>query len=742
MLKNASIRTKLTLVAIIPTIALVIASILAVISINTGFNDMHERIVEQNYQAISLVLNADRDMYQAMLALQLMDKPDATADEIAANQEDLQSNLSDVRSRITQAEEKFPVDDKYWSVHRDKNNQLIYDYFNEFNQAFEKWEKEISLPADGQHDETGTASFADARETLNLIGEMLDTMTEEIVHLNENNKNLNIAGMLGLNALVYIVIVIFLLRMIGMISKPVQQLTTYAEKISEGETDFVFTVDTTDEIGRLKRAFSGMVSGLKEKTDAAFELSKGNLDVTISAHSDRDKLALSMIKLKETLSQMTSDVGSLTKAAMNGELSFRSDAGRHQGEFKKIIEGVNATLDAIVSPINEVALVMEGISQGNLGVVIHNQYKGDYASLAGSINRTVEGLRNMIGEMSEVLDKMSKGNLDIEPLQDYEGDFGRISESINMIIAALNELVGDINKASEQVAAGSKQVSDGSMHLSQGATEQASSIEELSSGMTEMSSQIKMNAANAAQANQIALEARENAVKGNMRMKDMLKSMEDINEASGNISKIIKVIDDIAFQTNILALNAAVEAARAGQHGKGFAVVAEEVRNLAARSADAANETTEFIEATVKKVDMGTKIANETAVSLLGIVESSARVAELVEEIADASNQQANGINQINIGIEQVSQVIQTNSATAEESAAASEELMAQAQILNDNISRFQLRNDYSKAETYHYGNSGRKNSPGKKGRNDAANTVSVKRNTQFLKGNNDFGKY
>ena len=740
MLKNASIRTKLTLVAIIPTIALIIASVLAVVSINAGFNDMKERLVDQNYMAMSLVLNADRDMYQAMLALHQLEEPDVSADDIPMYQEELQSNLEDVRGRIAQAEEKFPVDDKYWSVQRDKNNKLIFDYFNEFNLAFEKWEKDISMPADGMRDETGAASFAAARETLNLIGEMLDAMTEEIVDLNEKNKNANITLMLVLNTLVYAVIAVFLLRMMRLISKPVQELTNYAEKISEGETDFIFTVDSTDEIGRLKRAFSGMVSGLKEKTDAAFELSKGNLDVTISAHSDRDKLALSMIKLKETLSQMTTDVNSLTKAAMNGELSFRTDADRHQGEFKKIIEGVNATMDAVVSPINEIALVMEGISQGNLSVMIHSQYKGDYASLAGSINRTIDGLRNMIGEMSEVLDKMSKGNLDIEPLQDYEGDFGRISESINMIIDALNELVGEINKASEQVAAGSKQVSDGSIHLSQGATEQASSIEELSSGMTEMSSQIKMNAANAAQANQIALEARENAVKGNTRMKDMLKSMEDINEASGNISKIIKVIDDIAFQTNILALNAAVEAARAGQHGKGFAVVAEEVRNLAARSADAANETTEFIEATVKKVDMGTKIANETAVSLLGIVESSARVAELVEEIAAASNQQASGIGQINIGIEQVSQVIQTNSATAEESAAASEELMAQAQLLNDNITRFQLRNDYSKTDNNNYENNGRTSGPGRKRRTGAGNSAG--KNTLFIKGNNDFGKY
>ncbi|MBN7574528.1 MULTISPECIES: methyl-accepting chemotaxis protein [Clostridium] len=307
-----------------------------------------------------------------------------------------------------------------------------------------------------------------------------------------------------------------------------------------------------------------------------------------------------------------------------------------------------------------------------------------------------KAISNSISKLMTVTSEISKGNLDVEIINNSKDEIGILSEEMKRMKYRLNEVIGQIGFAAEQVTVGSRQIADSTIALSQGATEQASAVEELTASIEEISSQISVNAENAKKANIITDSTKTNAGKRNNEMKLMLKAMDEINVSSNNISRIIKVIDEIAFQTNILALNAAVEAARAGQYGKGFTVVAEEVRNLAARSAKAAKETTEIIEESIIKIQDGTNIANQTADALESIVSDIEEVAKIINGISDASEEQATGISQISQGIIQISQVVQSNSATSEESAAASEELAGQAEVLKEQVQMFRLASDRS----------------------------------------------
>ena len=346
-------------------------------------------------------------------------------------------------------------------------------------------------------------------------------------------------------------------------------------------------------------------------------------------------------------------------------------------------------------PILSLTKSVKKLSEGSLDEEIKVRSKNEIGALAKGLRQLVGQLKEYrlyIQEITDSLNEMQDGNLDIRLKNEYTGEFTKIKIALLDLSDKLTGLIGNIRISSDQVSSSAENVSAGAQNLTRGSMEQASSIEELSATINDISDRIRKNAENAAKANQAAATGQEEILKSDGQMQDMKASMNRINEKSAEISKIIKTIDDIAFQTNILALNAAIEAARAGEAGKGFAVVADEVRNLAQKSAEAAKDTTVLIDDTVKAVEQGSRLADSTAKSLHEVVNGQKELSILISEIASASDEQANAVSQVTTGIDQISSVVQTNSATAEESSASSSELNDQARNLREQISRFRLR--------------------------------------------------
>lgn len=346
----------------------------------------------------------------------------------------------------------------------------------------------------------------------------------------------------------------------------------------------------------------------------------------------------------------------------------------------------------LIKPINAITKRMHLLSQGDLHTPVEViQSQDEIGTMTASVADTVIILQDYIHDIQHVLSELSQGNFCVISNADFKGEFVDLKTSLDTIQKSLNKAFNEIKCSAQQISMGAEQVSCGSQALSQGATEQASSIEELSATLAEISGQVSVNSENAKNANELATVSGEVTQATLSDMKEMLSAMNEISMTSTNIGKVIKVIDDIAFQTNILALNAAVEAARAGAAGKGFAVVADEVRNLAQKSSEAAKDTTSLIENSINAVNRGETIANKTSQTSEDLAAKVNTVISIVNQISIASAEQASNIQEITTGIDQISSVVQTNSATSEESAAASEELAGQASMLNSLVEQFKL---------------------------------------------------
>ncbi|QIB67888.1 HAMP domain-containing protein [Aminipila butyrica] len=356
---------------------------------------------------------------------------------------------------------------------------------------------------------------------------------------------------------------------------------------------------------------------------------------------------------------------------------------------------IYGTVKRVLKPLCEIVSATQSLSQGNLDIQLDIHSDDEIGQVAVAFNQVVRTTKEYVTDVDMLLSEMARSNFNINSRNEkiYVGYFKNTFNYLTEIKKNMNETISQIQKVSAQVDQGAGQVSQSAQLLSQGAVQQASSIEELSATISEISNQVKINAKNASEASLQSGEAADGVVESNAQMTEMKSAMNDITDKSNEIGKIIKTIEDIAFQTNILALNAAVEAARAGTAGKGFAVVADEVRNLATKSAEAAKNTTDLIEQTVGAVANGSRVADNTAQSLNYVVEKSSTITGFIDKIAKASEDQANAIAQVSTGIEQISSVVQRNTATSEESAAASEQLTSQADLLNKLVDKFKIQN-------------------------------------------------
>jgi methyl-accepting chemotaxis protein len=427
--------------------------------------------------------------------------------------------------------------------------------------------------------------------------------------------------------------------------------------------------------------FRKIVQGINDTLDSVIgplnvaaeymdRIAKGDIPakITDNYNGDFNEIKNNLNTCIDAISSLVNDTNMLSKAAVEGKLAARADAARHQGDFKRIVEGVNHTLDAVIGPLNVAAEYVDRISKGEIPNKISDSYSGDFNEIKNNLNILIESME----EITMVAEEIAAGNLMVSARERSGQD--KLMKALSSMIKGLIEVVENVKDAADNVTIGSQELSVNAEQISQGANKQASSAQEASSSMEQMTSNIKQNAENALQTEKIALQSAENAATGGKAVTETVTAMKEI---AGKIS----IIEEIARQTNLLALNAAIEAARAGEHGRGFAVVASEVRKLAERSQTAAAEINKLSATSVE-------VAENAGSMLSKLVPDITKTSELVQEITAASNEQNSGANQINIAIQQLDQVIQQNAAASEELSSTATSLTSQAEQLQ-NIMRF-----------------------------------------------------
>ena len=430
------------------------------------------------------------------------------------------------------------------------------------------------------------------------------------------------------------------------IARPLREMTRAAAALARGDIEQEITWRSEDEIGQLADDFRSMTGYIRDLAAAVEAFARGDLSRLPEPRSEQDVLSRSIRDAGEALRRLEERIGDLIVAAARGDLAQRADTNGLEGCYRDLLRSCNEMVDAVAAPIAEVASALDRVAERDLSTRIENEYMGE---------------------------------------------FDRIKQSFNRAVEALDQGFRQVAAAAAQVSAASGEISSTSQHLAQGTSQQAEAIQQIDTSLGELADVIQDSSREAHAARDRSGEVRRVTDEGMARMEQLSERMEEIRQSASATAKVVKTIEEIAFQTNLLALNAAVEAARAGEAGRGFAVVAEEVRNLALRSAEAAQETADLIGRSVRSAEAGARAQQEVLENLAQIREQIQAITTMVEEISDKAGRQEEVAGEVRAAVGEINDVVQRNAAGAEESVSAAEELASQAKTLEALAGAFRL---------------------------------------------------
>jgi len=627
--------------------------LLALITGYVGFrgvrttNELLNKTSRVLLKSVDFVNQADRDLQQLLVAERSLITAEAGSDQF-------KKLLADYEENLSQSEERWQSFKQLASSPEEM--QVIPQYEEARRQWMVLSRQVVDLrkadTADGRSVANGI-SLGPAQEKFNEMREHLNVLEEHFQKQTAEQERLALETYLWVTKTILFVTfgaiavgILLAWRIHASVSSPLHQMASSARSIAQGNFDHKIEHQSADETGLLADGFRQLIDYVQHAARASEALSRGDLSVRLKARSEHDVLARSYETMTQTLDELIQQITVLIDAARNGRLDLRCDSSRFQGGYRELLNGVNQMLDTVVTPLNEASHVLEALAARDLSVSMRGDYRGEFASLKQAMNTAIRNLDDAMKQTS--------------------------------------------NRA-ERVAAAAVQITSSSQSLASAASQQASSLEEVSSSLQEMTAMATQSAANAKEATTLSNQSRASLDRGLKSMSELSRVIDLIKSSADSTAKVVKTIDELAFQTNLLALNAAVEAARAGESGRGFAVVADEVRSLSMRSAEAAKNSAELIEGSVKNALAGVTVNRQVADELNVINEHVQKATQVMAEIAASSEQQQLGIDQINTAVEQMKQVTQQTAASSEESAAAAVELSQESTDMKQVVRSFQL---------------------------------------------------